>query len=47
MKTQKTCSRCQSPIYASYKTHYFCAKHLKEFLEEEKKKIKMRGKLKE
>ena len=38
MKKQKTCSRCQLPVYASYKDSYFCAQHLKEFLAEEKKK---------
>ena len=36
MKNQKTCSRCQLPVYASYKNNYFCVQHLKEFLEEEK-----------
>lgn len=40
LETQKKCSKCEQPVYASYKNRYFCATHLKEFLKEEKEEKK-------
>ncbi len=35
MSEKKTCSKCEEPLYASYKNTYYCIKHLKEHLQEE------------
>ena len=37
MNDKKSCSKCQEPMYASYKNAYFCVRHLKDHLQEEEK----------
>jgi hypothetical protein len=33
LSENRKCVKCDEPVYASYKTEYFCVDHLREILE--------------